>query len=457
MKSLTLRIFLAFWLIIGLLVALAGIAGYSYAERMREALENFEMTDTVLAASDALDNGGREGLANWLASLPVSMPVDVFVVDQSGTELLGRSLSQRTQRLLRRFDRRHRGWHDDGEARNLREARPFTRLRGADGSVYTLLAEPKRHPVQEWLSLRAGPAFLLIALALSGAVSWVLARAIARPIRAFREATVAIADGRLDTRVAEQVRNRKDDIGLLAHDLDAMASKLERAVDRQRELTRNLSHELRSPLARLKVALELARRRAGDLDEFRRIDQESERIDDLIGQLLRYARIDAAESDEREPLDLHELLAQVVDDANFECRSEGLDGVTVRLESRSELRIVANAFALTSAFENVLRNAIHHSPPGAEVLVTLDSESGAAVIDIEDRGPGLEPGEEETVFEAFWRGPRAMASGRAGTGLGLAIAARAVRLHGGTIGASNREDGGLRIRMTLPTPAKNAR
>ena len=450
MRSLTLRIFFAFWLIIALLTGLAGIAGYSYAERMREALENFEMSETVLAASDALASGGREGLARWLKSLPVSMPVRVYVVDRAGNDLLGRELSERTSRMLRRFDRGHRSWLEDREPHNLRQARPFTRLRGPDGSIYTLVIGPKRHPVQEWMNLRAGPAFALLAVLLSAAVSWFLARAITRPVRAFREATVAIAEGRLDTRVAERVRNRRDDIGLLAHDLDAMASKLEQSVERQRELTRNISHELRSPLARLRVALELARRRAGELEEFRRIDEESERIDELVGQLLRYARIDTTEADDRELVRLAELLEQVVDDANFECRSAGLDGVGVRLRTEADPSVDANAFALASAFENVLRNAIHHSPPGAEVVVTIRSDGSRAVVDVDDLGPGVEAGEEENLFEPFYRGSEAMESGRAGAGLGLAIAARAVRLHMGTIRASNLEGGGLRIRITLP-------
>ena len=451
MRSLTLRIFLSFWLIIGMLIGLAGLAGYAYSERLREAFENFEISDTIVEASEVLDAEGRSGLARWLRRQPLDTPMNVFVVDPSGDELLGRRIPRWAGRLISRFDGPRRDWQRDNRDRpNLRPARPLTRLRGPDGTVYTLFVEPKRDPYREWISERAGPAFLLLAVALSGTVSWVLARVVTTPVRRFREATVSIAEGRLDTRVAESMRNRRDEIGLLAHDLDAMAARLEQTALRQQELTRNASHELRSPLARLRVALELARRKAGDLQEFGRIDNEVNRLDELIGQLLSFARVDAAGEENQETFDLDDLIRDIVDDANYECRSSGLDDVSVDLllDARPKIRGVRSA--LQSAFENVLRNAIHHGAEHSAVQVRVAEESKSAVVTIADNGPGVPESDLEKLFEPFYRAPDAMTRRAKGSGLGLAIAWRAVQGAGGVIRARNRDGGGLAVDIRLP-------
>lgn len=451
MRSLTLRFFLAFWLIIVTLAGLAAIGGYAYSERMREAYENFESGDTIVEASAILEADGRNGLQRWLRDLPGDAPFDVYIVDDAGRDLLDRRVPPWADRLMRRFESRRRRWHPpDRDPPNLRAARPLTRLRGPDGAIYTLFVDRKRNPYGEWIGGRAGPTFLFLAILLSGAVSFALARAISRPVRSLRTAALAIAEGRLDTRVDPATRKRRDEIGLLASDLDTMASRLEQASDRQRELTRNVSHELRSPLARLRVALELARREAGELPEFRRIDAETERLDDMIGQLLRYARLEADEDSKPEAIDVSELLAQVVDDANFECRSAGLEGVSVALLRNDPCTVNARPQALLSAFENVLRNAIRHSPPHSEVTVQSRRAGGEMVVTVEDRGEGVSDPDTDKIFEPFYRAAGAMASGAQGSGLGLAIAARAVASSGGHIRADNVEGGGLQMTIRLP-------
>ncbi len=451
MRSLTLRIFLSFWLIIGILIGLAALGGYAYSERLREAFENFEISDTALRASEVLERDGREGLTDWLREQPRSSPMNVFVADPDGRDLLGRRLPGWAGRLIRRYDGRPRDWRrDDRDRPNLRPARPLTRLRGPDGTIYTMFVEPKRNAYREWISERAGPAYFLVALVLSGTVSWVLARVIATPVRRFREATVSIAEGRLDTRVAESMRNRRDEIGLLAHDLDAMAARLEQTAHRQQELTRNASHELRSPLARLRVALELARRKAGDLQEFGRIDNEVNRLDELIGQLLSFARVDAVSDDDQESLVLGELLRDVVDDANYECHSSGLDDISVTLDVAGKPSVRGVRSALQSAFENVIRNAIHHGTEQTTVDVRVAESDDRAVVTIADRGPGVPETDLEKLFEPFYRAPDAMAKRADGSGLGLAIAWRAVQGAGGVIQARNRDGGGLAIDIRLP-------
>lgn len=456
MRNLTLRIFLAFWLVIGLLIALAATGGYAYSERLRQAFQDFDGTDdTVVSASDALQAEGRPGLEQWLRDRDPAAPIDVYIVDGEGRDLLNRRLPIMVQRMLHRFGRgrgdsnwRRYRRHSE-EPRNLRLARPITRLFDAEGNVYSFFITPKRNPYREWIAARAGPTFLILALGISGLVSFALASAIARPVKSFRRATVAIADGDFDTRVSSAMRNRRDEIGLLALDLDAMAAKLKAGSEQQTELTRNVSHELRSPLARLRVALELARRQAGDLPEFARIDKEAERLDDLIGQLLSFSRMQADDGERSAPLNLPALLEAAVANANYECRSSGIHDVSVDLSVEAEVNLSGYERALTSALDNVLRNAIHHSPPGGRVAVSLRRKGEDIIVAIEDEGDGVPTDELPHLFEPFFRS--AASREREGTGLGLAIAERAVVKNGGRIAAEAGDSGGLRIVLTLPS------
>lgn len=459
MRSLTVRFFLAFWLIIGILTGLAAIAGYAYSERLREAFESFESDDTVLAASAVLDSEGREGLEAWLRRFPSGSPIEVFVVDRDGRDILGRRLPYPVIRMMRRFDshrdarrdnRRDSEYWRRGDSAKIRPARPLTQIVGPDGSVYSLFMSPKRNPYRTWISERAGPAFLAVALLISAIVSYGLALAIARPVQVFRKATVSIAEGKLDTRVAASMRNRRDEIGMLAHDLDAMAGKLQDASDQQTELTRNISHELRSPLARLRVALELARRQTGDLAEFQRIENETERLDDMIGQILSYSRMEARSDESPRPVDVADILREVVDNANFECRSAGLEGVSVKLDCDDIPAVSGYAVALTSAFENVLRNAIRHSPKNGTVSVRASRDEQTLQIEIEDQGSGVPVASLGKIFEPFYRSAPASDDSPEGTGLGLAIARRAVQKNSGTIVAHNVAAGGLRVTIKLP-------
>ncbi|MEO1203037.1 MAG: ATP-binding protein, partial [Pseudomonadota bacterium] len=294
-------------------------------------------------------------------------------------------------------------------------------------------------------SQNGGRGIILIALFVSAAVSYFVARTITRPVRRLRESANAVAAGNLDTRVAEHVGKRQDDIGLLARDFDDMTAKLERAWQRQSELTANVSHELRSPLARLRVALELAKRRTGELAELDRIELETERLDALIGQLLEFSKLDADDHDSPDVIDVGELLRSVVDDVRYEYRESDL---TIDFASATNVQVEGYARSLRSALENVLRNAARHSPQDGAIDVALVSDEQAVTIAVTDQGGGV-PGQDlGRIFEPFYRATSSADSGE-GTGLGLAIALRAVELNGGTI-AANNADRGLRVEIRLP-------
>lgn len=452
MRSLLVRIFLAFWLIIAITIGVAAISGYTFAERMRAALENFEVSDTMLEASSSLQRGGRSGLEAWLRALPASSPIVVYVLDRQGKDLLDRPVPFPIARAMRRFGHHHdRMRPPPRDFGNLRPARPLTRLIGPDDRVYTLFVMPKRGTAGQWLHERGGWYFLILAIIVSTGVSYLLARAISQPIRRFREATVEIAGGNLDTRVAASVGARRDELGHLARDFDRMTDELQRAWQQQTELTRNVSHELRSPLARLRVALELARRQTGDLPELGRIEAESERLDELIGQILSYSRMETKADDQTTRIQLDDLVHSVVDDVRYECRSSGINGVTINLDVDGTPIVDGYAVMLSSAIENVLRNAVRHSPADGTVSVSLSEASSLGAIEIEDQGDGVDESELERLFEPFFRS-RTTADNKAskGSGLGLAIAKRAIQKNDGAISASNIKGGGFRVTIKLP-------
>lgn len=450
MRSLLIRIFVAFWSIIVITIVAASALGFWYAERTREMMQNFEDSDAVMEASAALNEDGREGLTRWLRSLPGATESLVYILDDNGKDLLGRKLPAPVRVAMRRFadpDRRRRPPRHD--TRNIRPARPFTQLVAPDNRVYTVFVLPARSVTTRWLVDNGRGALATLALLISAIVSFLLARTISRPIRRFRESANAIAGGNLDTRVAEYVGKRHDEIGLLAQDFDRMADGLQHAWLRQTELTRNVSHELRSPLARLRVALELARRKTGDLVELDRIERETERLDELIGRILEFSRLDSDFHEGRSTVSLDDLLRSVVDDVRYEYGHQGT-AVRIELEPGDECTLSGYPNALRSCIENVIRNALQHSRDDGNVTVGLRVDDSQALISIEDQGGGVPDDELERIFEPFYRATARQANtAQQSGGLGLAIAARATALHGGAITARNTEKG-LRVEISLP-------
>ncbi len=300
-------------------------------------------------------------------------------------------------------------------------------------------------PVDPWgLALR-----LLAVLLPGGLVCYWLARYLTSPATKLQKAVQQLASGQLETRVGESLGGRRDELADLARDFDAMAERIQQLVESQNRLIRDISHELRSPLARLNVALELTRRRAGPGAEpaVERIAAESERMNQLIGQLLHLSRLETAGQDfAAQPVELAALLEKVVADAAFEASSRECK---VELKDAAACQVSGSADLLRSAFENVIRNAVGYSPPGGTVRVQLEADDASVAVRVQDRGPGV-PGESlERIFEPFFRVGEARDRDTGGSGLGLAIASRIIRLHRGSIAARNLEPG-LEVRIDLP-------
>jgi two-component system sensor histidine kinase CpxA len=293
------------------------------------------------------------------------------------------------------------------------------------------------------------PRLLAMALVV-GLVSFALARYLARPVGALRDATRRLGVGNLEARVGSSVTRRNDEIGALARDFDAMAERLETLVGSQQRLLRDVSHELRSPLARLRVALELARQRGGEeaAEPLDRIELETTRLDELIEQLLLLERLQAGDHDrEPETIDFGRLVREVVDDASFEAAPAGR---SVRLAEAPTILIEGHVTLVRSAIDNIVRNAIRHSPDEGSVEVELEVVDGRAQLRVRDQGAGVPEENLESLFEPFFRVADARDRRTGGSGLGLAIARRAIELHRGSIHACNVPGGGLEVVIELP-------
>lgn len=288
-----------------------------------------------------------------------------------------------------------------------------------------------------------------------GLVCYGLARHLTNPVRQLRSAARRFANGDLSVRLG--VTGRHDEIGDLSRDFDYMADRLERLVSGQRQILRDISHELRSPLARLTVALGIAERGTPDAarDALQRIEKETLRLNELIGQLLTLSRLESGvEENTYEPVELHTLIEAVARDADFEAK--GRDRA-VRVTKNTPCVIHGSSELLRRAIENVVRNAVRHTAAGTTVEIALHRNGAShADISVRDHGAGIPESELQDVFLPFRRGTNNAGETFEGAGLGLAITDRAVRAHGGSVRAANANGGGLTVEIELPIEKQNS-
>jgi two-component system sensor histidine kinase CpxA len=298
---------------------------------------------------------------------------------------------------------------------------------------------------------------LLVAVAVGGLTTFVLVMIFTRPVINLREAARQLAMGRLSAR-AEENRNgsalHADEFDALVHDFNHMAERLESLVNAQKMLLRDVSHELRSPLARASVALELARDDADSTmtTHLDRIQRETERLNQLIGQLLTLSSMESNEEEVGfERIALNDLVAEIVSDANYEAHQRDC---SVEFAPGEKLEIVGRRELIYRAVENVVRNAIRFTEEGSAVEIRTASVQGGqkkmALVQVSDHGPGIPEQEIESIFRPFYKVDQARSPQQGGFGVGLAIAERSVKLHKGDLRAANRAGGGLAIEMRFP-------
>src|SRR5712671_3049580 len=433
------KIFFAFW--IALMAAAAATGSAVWWHRYSREAPDRELAGappdrmiTELAAS-LLTHGGIEPLRQWMAETTSRRPFPLLVVDEAGRDILGRTVPESA--LLHA-----RALASEWSARPV--ARQAASPQGQSYLLFIPRAAMSPHPSPSYLEPSQ---LIVIGTASSLAVSALLAWYLARPIRNLRWAFNAAADGKLETRVLPRMGRRRDEIADLGRDFDRMAQQLQTLVSAQARLLHDLSHELRSPLARLHAAAGLLRQDPENLPRsLDRIEQETDRLDALVGEVLDLARLEGGTSPAPTArLDLAELVSNIVEDARFEAQASGREVSLVSLEAAI---VSGRADLLHRAIENVVRNAVKYTPAGTEVDIELRATPPCAILRVLDRGPGVPNDELTRIFEPFYQ---TNSERRAdGFGLGLAIAQRAIHLHGGTIRASNQSAGGLRVEIELP-------
>jgi two-component system sensor histidine kinase CpxA len=447
-RSLFWRIFFSFW--IAMILIVAGVAGSVYwivSDLRSNPPTSFHAEMLAQEAEQIVASGGEKELRSWLEERGRNREQPtVYAFDSSRRELLGR--------LPPRPDLPPGPMGIAGyEGRPLEPPRRMFTVVGAEGQRYWFIVAPPVSRIGRWL-LPIGPArvhwpALVIAIVVTAATCLLLARSLSAPIDKLRKATLAVASGNLGVQVGPSLRGRKDELGLLAADFDHMSDRLRALVHGRQQLMRDLSHELRSPLARLQVALGLARRPGAQVEpQLDRIELEAGRIDALVGQILLLSRLHDPRADvAREPLDIAELLESLVQDSKLEAAGRSI-AVELRKDDDYSVQVRGDRQLLSSAIENVLRNAIRYSPDGGQIEVEFHGAYGEIRILVMDRGPGVPAEELGSIFEPFYR---AKSQGnRSGHGLGLAITHRIVALHYGTVYARNRNGGGFTVELRLP-------
>jgi two-component system sensor histidine kinase CpxA len=449
MKSLFLKIFLSFWLAQALFVVLAVLVTLALRPRSStwEALRTTVLNDSV----NAYEDGGDRKLREYLDDVDHTQHVRAYLFNERGEEVSHRGAPDWAFRIANGGPRMPHGGFIFPAPQVQRDSRA-----SSDGlHRYTLVMGLPPGP-RVFFGPRGMPVpGLIIAIISSGLVCYLLSWYMTKPIARLRAATLQLAAGDLTARSGAPPSRRRDEVAGLMRDFDTMAERLESLVKAQSRLLNDISHELRSPLARLNVALGLARQRSGpeSASMLERIELEANRLNELIGRILTLARLEDGEKRVPEtPVPLDELVLNVVEDAEFEAQARHCHvRSTIPV---GEWGVRGDASLLHSALENVVRNAVRYTGEETSVEVELSRTQSTAgpqaTLRISDCGPGVPPDSLDKLFLPFYRLDDARGRLTGGVGLGLAITERAVRFHGGKVTAFNRPGGGLMVEINLP-------
>ncbi|HEY3950834.1 HAMP domain-containing sensor histidine kinase [Phenylobacterium sp.] len=427
MSRLFVRIWLTFWAVLVATVLVALAVDYGIAVERGRSIDRMSPQALAEQGAQVIAADGEAAGRRWILAQHSRLPeLSIFIVAPDGRELTGRSPPE----VARARGHAGNGARFPAAVTEAVRGRPylfvFRRARSLAFDVWDVVTQP-------WV-------LAALVLAISGLGAAWLARSLTAPIQRLQAQVRSIAAGGLGSRMGPDLTQRGDELGALARDIDEMAARIQALIAAREAMLRDVSHELRAPLARLRAVADLARKRGGPEAAFARIDREIDRLDALIAQILRFSRLEAEADIVRAPVDLSDLLTEIVEDARLEAAGAAK---TVELRCRGATTVLGDARLLRSAVENVLRNAVRFSPSGGAIEAALRAHGGMARITVLDHGPGVRPDELPRIFEAFH-------GDGSGAGLGLAIAQRVLRLHGGEIAAANRPGGGLSVSIDIP-------
>lgn len=423
------RIFFLIWFAMALAVVLSNVAIQEWASRERAQLE--QRDDLAQIAQEAIDlkeSGDRRQAFRMLREAGERERLHLFLME-------GDDMRRGIPGGLR-----------DRAGPGFQPQRPAV-IEVAQG--YRLVVWP-RAGGDGWLdprlfrSFELGLTFILITLA-----CWWIARRISRPLRDVEETARAIANGDTDLRVRDAVANRRDEVGALAQAFNAMTDRLCQLLERQQQLLRDISHDLRTPLARQRVAIELARDSLVEPDIMDSILRQNERLEAMTAQILTLHRVGArGQPMAQEPVKMAVVLNEVLRGAADYAEQNRVDCQLEVAEDARNATVLGDASLIHRALDNVLQNALDHTPPGRVVSLHLMAAGRWLTCEIADQGPGVPEADLPNLFEPFFRSDQAR--GGQGWGLGLAIAHDIMQAHDGRITAQNGSSGGLVVRLDWP-------
>jgi two-component system sensor histidine kinase CpxA len=445
-RSIYTKIFLWFWVAaIGATTTVMVVTILSGSQPIGQRWMSVAVGTYAHGAVDIFLQGGKPALDRYIKDVEKSQGIRAALIDPQGQDILGKGLPPDSEDVLQAA--RKTGKTELVAAIPWRGATCVSTPQGN----FVLVAE-----MRPWGLLTNPPPLggfglkIFVALLSTGGLCAILARHIAAPIRALQVAARRIADGELSVRAMPVIAARNDELADLARDFDRMAERVQMLLQKQQELLGDISHELRSPLTRLNVSLELLR--YGEMDAVERMQTDLNRLDGLIGQILTLTRLQVREGQKIvTAVNLRSIVERMAEDAAFEGKKEGKAVVVAEAE---DCWLNGDPALLRSCVENVIRNAVRYTKPQTGVIVALTKvnvrDSDYARLLVADHGNGVPPESLPRLFEPFYRVSESRDLGTGGFGLGLAIAQRVAILHGGRIKAQNRDGGGLEIEIELP-------
>ena len=402
------------------------------------------MTQDLYAHSavDFYESGGAPSLQRFLDTLARSSTVDGQLLDEADRDVLGRPTLREGAAVLARAKRTGEscvrlGWIWSAASPVNYAGKRYT---------FLMVLHPGRQ-IFDGTFARSMLPRVALGMMLAALCCLMLARHITRPILVLESAAASLAAGSLAVRALPQMDGRQDELARMASAFDHMAERIQTLIQTQTEMLGHISHELRSPLTRIGVSLELLRR--GEKDALEQMQSDLDRLNQMIGEILELTRIDLQHGVRvaSERVDLRAVLMAIVQDAAFEARERGC---RIDQDLNAHCTVIGDAALLRSCLENIVRNALVYTPAGTPIRIVLRREANRVRILIEDEGEGVPDEALPRLFEMFYRvGPQSDRHPK-GTGFGLAIASRIVKLHGGTISAAHVEPHGLAICITLP-------
>jgi signal transduction histidine kinase len=423
------RVFISIWVAMALAVVVGNMVTHTLQDRERAAIERQAGLREVAMQALAFRRDGDGGsLWRYLKSegQRLDLHLRLIEVDRNDEDL--------PQVIRERLE--SSGWY---------HLKPAV-IPVADD--YQLVAWPRKG-AQGWVDARLYRWFeLLLAFVIITLACWWVARLVSRPLKHMESTARDIAGGHIDLRVSRRIASRRDEIGALATAFNGMTERLCYLLERQKHLMRDISHDLRTPLTRQRIAIELADNGSVDEDLLASILRQNERLEAMTAQILTlYSVSDQGDDIQREPFQLLHVLNSVLADAADYAEHRGVDCRLMVSPEASQGMVLGDANLLQRALDNVLQNALDHTPPGHPVTISLKTAGQRFLVEIADEGPGVSENTLGQLFEPFFRADKSR--GGKGWGLGLAIARDILGLHDGDIKAFNSDEGGLVVRLTL--------